>query len=538
MRIVCLFRDTQKVWETPEKEIVFGRSEEKLPIILDLSPDQRVSRMHGRIWEESGLYWIEDLNSSRGTQVNGVEIKGKGKQQLRPHDAIVAGQTSLRVDFDDSKRLAGQTNYLEHGTFLLPEKCHTESGVAIAKDVDTTAVEPILPPERGGDNSARRFKMVCDLPFHLATKTTLETLLPALIDQLVELFSGAKSWALILHDRETDELVLKAYHYVQRTYLSESLVRRVMAERKALIWKKSSTEDTGENPRRNGMEVGMYAPLLWQGESLGAICTGARDAESEVTDEDVKLLVLFAQYAAMAIASQRLQEKLRHEAIVKANLLRQFSPTVANYLLTHRSRRKVGARRSEVSILHANIRNLVEMAPEPEPNEVAAMASDFLKVLIPAIFANHGTLLRYADGISAIFGSPETDARQVEHAVRAALQMQVAVSKLNESRELGSAPRIHCGIGIHCGEFVHGFIGAFEQLEFTVFGPAVEEAARYCSAAAATEILISPEVYERVRQFVEAEQATIQTAGEGSLKAYRVRGLKENAKVGAASQGG
>jgi adenylate cyclase len=277
--------------------------------------------------------------------------------------------------------------------------------------------------------------------------------------------------------------------------------------------------------------------LLRQGESLGAICTGARDAETEVTDEDVKLLVLFAQYAAMAIASQRLQEKLRHEAIVKANLLRQFSPKVANYLLTHRSRRKVGARRSEVSILHANIRNFAELAAEAD--DIAEMASDFLKVLVPVIFANHGTLQSYApDGISAIFGSPENDARQLEHAVRAALEMQVAVSKLNESRELGTAPQVHCCIGIHYGEVVQGFIGAFERLEFTVFGRAVEEAARYCSVAVATEILISPEMYEHVRQFVEAEQATIQTEGEGSLKAYRVRRLKENAPVGAASQGG
>ena len=79
MRITCSYRDAKKVWETSEKEVIFGRSEEKLPIILDLSPDQRVSRMHGRIWEEDGLCWVEDLDSSRGTQINGVEIKGRGK---------------------------------------------------------------------------------------------------------------------------------------------------------------------------------------------------------------------------------------------------------------------------------------------------------------------------------------------------------------------------------------------------------------------------------------------------------------------------
>ena len=32
---------TKKFWETDETEVVFGRSDKKCPIILDLSPDQR-----------------------------------------------------------------------------------------------------------------------------------------------------------------------------------------------------------------------------------------------------------------------------------------------------------------------------------------------------------------------------------------------------------------------------------------------------------------------------------------------------------------
>src|SRR6202008_89225 len=157
--------------------VVFGRSEEKLPIVLDLAPDQRISRMHGRIWEDEGLCWIEDLNSSRGTQLNGREIKGQGKQQLHPGDSILVGQTTLRVDFGDTSALANRTNYLEHGTFLLPEKRHLHSGVAIAKDMDATDAESVLPPDCAGDAAAERLKMICDLPFHFATKTGLETLL-------------------------------------------------------------------------------------------------------------------------------------------------------------------------------------------------------------------------------------------------------------------------------------------------------------------------------------------------------------------------
>src|SRR5271165_2922147 len=127
MRITCSYRDKQKVWETSEGEVVFGRSEEKLPIILDLTPDQRVSRLHGRIWKDEGLFWIEDLASSRGTQLNGLEIKGRGKQQLHLDDSIVVGETTLRVDFGDGNALPARTNYLEHGAFLLPEKQPAEA---------------------------------------------------------------------------------------------------------------------------------------------------------------------------------------------------------------------------------------------------------------------------------------------------------------------------------------------------------------------------------------------------------------------------
>src|SRR5277367_2711085 len=124
MRITSTYRDNQKVWETSETEVVFGRSEEKLPIILDLNPDPRVSRMHGRIWEENGVYWIEDLNSSRGTRLNGIEIKGLGKQRIQQEDELIAGQTVLRVDFGENRDMFRQTNYLENGTFLWPEKHH------------------------------------------------------------------------------------------------------------------------------------------------------------------------------------------------------------------------------------------------------------------------------------------------------------------------------------------------------------------------------------------------------------------------------
>ena len=82
------------------------------------------------------------------------------------------------------------------------------------------------------------------------------------------------------------------------------------------------------------------------------------------------------------------------------------------------------------------------------------------------------------------------------------------------------------GIGVHCGQVVHGVIGALERMQFAVIGDAVNRASRYCDGAPPGEILISPDVYARVWTAIQAEKTTILTKHEGDLQAYRVERLK------------
>jgi adenylate cyclase len=527
MRITCSYLGTQKVWSTPETEVLFGRAEEDSPIILDLSPDQRVSRLHGRIWEEAGHYWIEDLNSSRGTQLNGHEIKSGGKRQLKPEDSILVGQTALKIDFGETLGDADSTNYLEHGTCLLPEKRHAESGVAIAKDIDATAVDT-LPPAFAEDPSTNRHKMVCDLPFLLATKTTLETLLPTIVDRLVDVITTAESWALVLREPSTDVLLLKAYRYVERTYLSETLLRRAMTERKAFIWKREIAQHITGSIAQSGIETGMYAPLLWQGEALGAVCVGARNAATIFTDEDIRLLVLVGQCAAMAVATHRLQEKLRRQHATRSNLLRQFSPKIAEQLLSHRGRLRHSGRRSVLTVLRADVRGFTQFAKELDPDVVVDVFNKYWSVIVPVVFAHQGSISKcMGDSVLAIFGVSDTEPGHQENALRAAFEMRDAVAKLNEELQDRGSPFQDFGIGIHCGDFVHGFLGTLERKEFTVIGDALNETDRYYSAASAGEILISPAMLEHVRRFAETEERIVKTKEGDPLSAYRATFLKK-----------
>jgi adenylate cyclase len=527
MRIVCSYHGAQKVWEKSDADLVIGRADDDSGVILDLSPDQKVSRLHARIWREDGLYWIDDLDSTRGTRLNAVEIKRKGKQQLQPGDVLTVGETTLRLDLLDDLAALNRTNYLELGRNLPPEKIHAASGVDIAHDVDAT-VFGVARLGGSEEESARRLRMVCDLPLRFGAKAQLDTLLPAILDQLAELLPAGDSWALVLREPGTDALLLKAYRCDHQPYLSETLMRRAIDDRKSFIWKRNLERDTSGSIVLNAMERGMYAPLVWQGEASGVICANSATPDAPFTEEDLRVMTVVAQYAAMAVAGHRLQEQLRRESVAKANLLRQFSPKVAEQLLSARGRVRLGGQRSEVTILNTDIRGFTKLASEMDPDDVVEMLNDYFGVLVPVIFKHGGTIDKFmGDAILAVFGSPEPDPKQHQHAVLAALDMQAAVARLNDARRLRGAAAREFGIGIHCGEVVHGFVGTADRMEFTVISDAVNRAARYCAAASAGEILISPEVHERVWKIVETQRKTIATKHEGDFIAYSVNSSKQ-----------
>ena len=83
-------------------QVVIGR-EEGLEIILQ---DPEASRRHCRISWQGGQYVIEDMNSTNGTFVNGVQITTP--QMLNTGDSIGIGQTALVFHMSGQQQAAYQ----------------------------------------------------------------------------------------------------------------------------------------------------------------------------------------------------------------------------------------------------------------------------------------------------------------------------------------------------------------------------------------------------------------------------------------------
>ena len=166
----------------------------------------------------------------------------------------------------------------------------------------------------------------------------------------------------------------------------------------------------------------------------------------------------------------QLQSELRHNAALLGRLLTNFSPKIRDALLSRAAhgRLRLGGERSEVVLLASDIRGFTLLTSGMDTDDVMDLLNDYMSALVEAIFKHDGTVDRITgDGILAVFGSPEPDPLRHEKAVRAALAMQSAMIDVSEKRRRRGQPTCTIGIGVHCGEVLHGFIGSNDPGFFT-----------------------------------------------------------------------
>ncbi len=377
-----------------------------------------------------------------------------------------------------------------------------------------------------------RLALFYELPLQLCSAPSLDALLQLIVKRATGCIPGARRGALLLGE----ELLLRAFHPPD-SRPSTTLARQAMKQQKALSW--SNRDQLLSTPPASVLEYkiqsGMYAPLIWRGDILGVLCVDSYDSSSAFDADDLQLLQAVAHHAAMAVAQYSLQDKLRRQVVLTERLFSsRFPPKVRGKLAQQATTGALplGTQQSVVTILISDIRGFTLLTKEIGPQRMTDMLNEYFPPLIEAIFEHNGTIERFVgDAIFAVFGSPEPNDHQSEAAVRAALSMQERVKALNSTRKARSAATCEIGIGIDCGEVLHGFIGNAERMEFTVVGDAANSASRYCNGADPGEVLISPRIHQKVWRMFFADQRTVPTKHEGNWEAYHVTGVKNPTTV-------
>lgn len=201
---------------------------------------------------------------------------------------------------------------------------------------------------------------------------------------------------------------------------------------------------------------------------------------------------------------------------------------------------QLGGETREVTTLFADVRGFTAMSEGMPPHDIIALLNQVMDRAEAAVVAEGGVIDKYVgDEIMALFGAPVSRGNDALNAVRAALCIQQEVATINEHRVPSGRPPVKIGIGINTGYVVAGNMGSARRLNYTVLGAPVNLTARLCSAAAPSQILISGDTLEQVKQFVE-----VRALGSREMKGisraveiYEVIGLRDDVAATPARMG-
>jgi adenylate cyclase len=171
-------------------------------------------------------------------------------------------------------------------------------------------------------------------------------------------------------------------------------------------------------------------------------------------------------------------------AVKAAALARMTGTLMETYLGRDAGRRVLSGRimrgvadRIDAVIWFSDLRGFTRIT-DSTPEQIIPLLNDYADVIVSAIHAHSGDVLKFiGDGILAIFTAGNR-ARACAAALAAATEARSKVTALNARRAHAALPITDMYVGLHIGEVFYGNIGSTERLDFTVVGPAVNEASR------------------------------------------------------------
>ena len=134
----------------------------------------------------------------------------------------------------------------------------------------------------------------------------------------------------------------------------------------------------------------------------------------------------------------------------------------------------------DAAILLADLRGFTRLSDRYPHDKLIAALDDYLECMADPVQDHGGQILKFlGDGLLATFdlsgAGRLSNSRAALSAAEAALD---AVQALNLLRAEAGEPTMALDVALHVGEVLYGNVGSERRLDFTVIGPAVNEASR------------------------------------------------------------
>jgi len=237
---------------------------------------------------------------------------------------------------------------------------------------------------------------------------------------------------------------------------------------------------------------------------------------------------IFLPVAGFVLVKRALTIERRAAKAARA-MERYLDPKLIHEIVESGEKLDIAAKRKELTTMFVNIEGFSTIAETMDVDQLHRFLNDFFGRMTRVIFEHRGTVDKFlGDGLLAFFGEPAPLENHADAAVKAAMDMQREMARLNEQWTASGIRELVAGvemrIGINTGTVVVGDLGSDRRVEYTVVGSAVNVAHRLQSLAPAGGVMMSMRTRRLLTTDVECEgPERIRLKGfDRDIDAYRI----------------
>jgi adenylate cyclase len=164
-------------------------------------------------------------------------------------------------------------------------------------------------------------------------------------------------------------------------------------------------------------------------------------------------------------------------------------------------------------IYYADLRGFTPLAEQLPGPALLRTLDDYLDAMARGVLQRGGEVLKFlGDGVLAVFEIADDDKEcqiACRQGIAAGRDAFAAIRTLNAKRDAARQPTMELDLALHIGDVLYGNVGAEGRLDFTVIGPAVNEASRIEAMCGALDRnwLVSEVFYESARHCTDQLEA-------------------------------
>lgn len=520
-------------WELGEQPTVVGRDLRNQVCLTDL----RVSRRHFQVEKQGGRFVARNLSATNGTFIAGEAID---THVLSDGDEITIGDTVIAFVGAPSSsvlKLAGDDTVMWMAN---EDDAAAEQGINYTISMRESSVRRFAESETDMQRLRAltdRLALLQELSNTLIQEVDERRLLEQVMDLIMTVIRADDAYVFLMDEEHERLMPIAARHRRpgvadENMQISRSLVHRAVNEKIGILSADTLSDERFKDQGSiilSGIRSALCVPMVVSDEVLGIIHLDCKTAVHQFSQDDLKLLTMISNQAAVSLRNARLRDRVVAEQTQRQMLSQYVSPHLVDRLLKEGFNEASRARTVRVSVLFADIRGFTKLSEKLAPERVMELLNSYCKTMADIVFRHNGSIDKYiGDCVMAVFGSPEPEPEHARRAIECGLAMLAAAERL----EVDGQP-VRMGVGVHTGDCIQGNIGTESMLQFTCVGDTVNTASRLCGVAGPQQVVVSEATLGECRASFDAEAlGEVPLKGKTEpLRTYRIVRVAQDATM-------